>query len=154
MVVTAHEVIDPDWMIQYARKYNIDVEYAQTIYNILFLTDRKLIDGQVQFRMPRDHDQLNDAPNDMWTGQAITVDVDVDRGVVTWIGIEGVNDVAASTVDEPIAVGAGQSKINICRRVYDRDATRQANIDNFRYHAGCTKASASTYYQKIKQENQ
>lgn len=51
-------------------------------------------------------------------------------------------------------VPAGRSKLDICRGLYQEfpTLTRAALITLFVNDAGCTKAGASTYYQKIKKE--
>lgn len=151
----AIQVVDHDSLIDYAEKYNIPLDYAQTIYNMMYLDDPQMIDGKrFEFRMPATQKEVN---NGKRTGELIQVEVSNypthGMGNVTWIGIEGVNlnvKPAAQNVEEPIERKAGESKLDICRRIYDSNQTRKQNIDNFRYHAGCTVVGAATYYSKIK----
>lgn len=46
---------------------------------------------------------------------------------------------------------SGESKLDKCRRVYDPELSRAANIVAF-VEEGCTEAGAATYYAKIKKE--
>lgn len=47
---------------------------------------------------------------------------------------------------------SGNSKIDQCRDLFDSKATRKANITCFVNRVGLSQAAASTYYQKIKNE--
>lgn len=147
----AIDIVDQDSLLGYASKYNIPLDYAQTIYNMLYLDNPKLVNDQFQFRMPRSEAEVK---NGNRTGSLIQVGVanyiTDGKGNVTWIGIEGVNIDRCDTAQDRRS--SGRSKLDICRQVFDAQASRKDNIQLMIEHAGCTSAGAATYYAKLKRE--
>lgn len=86
-------------------------------------------------------------------------------GKYSYFGIEGqeltpmpiaANDIKATSipktvVDAPRPIGGVPSKLDKCRKVYDPELSRAANIVAFT-EEGCTPAGAATYFAKIKKE--
>lgn len=77
-------------------------------------------------------------------------------GKYTYFGIEGQElQPMPLAADQPkpkaAAPATGGSKLDKCRRVYNPDLSRAANIVAFT-EEGCTPAGAATYYAKIKKE--
>lgn len=59
--------------------------------------------------------------------------------------------VAAKTKTPRVTRATGLTKLDLCRKVYDPELSRAANIVAFT-EEGCTPAGAATYYAKIKKE--
>lgn len=94
--VSAIDIVDHDSLLQYADKYQIAADVAQTIYNVLFLANPSLDnDDTFRFRLPANDREVNALGRREPTGDLIEVGVSNYRthgiGNVTWIGIEGVN---------------------------------------------------------------
>lgn len=77
-------------------------------------------------------------------------------GKYSYFGLEGAElkpmPLAANTATpKPRAPRGTESKLDKCRKVYDPDLSRAANIVAFT-EEGCTPAGAATYFAKIKKE--
>lgn len=142
------DLIDHDSLLGYATKYNIPLDYAQTIYNMIFLAGPSLdSDETFRFRMPANESEVGTGS---YSGELIEVGIDRARGAVIWIGIEGVNtDTNRDSVGQASENSKRQSKLDVCRRLFDSSKRRKDNIKMFIDHADCTPAGAATYYAKI-----
>jgi len=77
-------------------------------------------------------------------------------GKYSYFGVKGAElkpmPLAANTAaPKPRATRGSESKLDKCRRVYDPELSRAANIVAFT-EEGCTPAGAATYFAKIKKE--